>query len=93
MGIDGSGETRRRGTGLGERLKAFLKRDRYRRVRPRRGEVYEATILSIGEHDMVVDLGAKRDGIILPRDLENESRAAPLRRRHFPAFLFQAHIR
>jgi len=70
MEIDGSGEMKGRGIRIGERLTAFLKRDRYRRVRPRRGEVYEATILSIGEHDMVVDLGAKRDGIILPRDLE-----------------------
>jgi len=62
--------TRKRRRRLGERLAALLKRDGYRRVRPRRGRVYEAVILSIGEHDMVVDLGAKRDGIILPRDLE-----------------------
>ncbi len=51
-------------------MAALLKRDSYRRVRPRRGEVYEATILSIGERDMIVDLEAKRDGIVLPRDLE-----------------------
>jgi small subunit ribosomal protein S1 len=38
--------------------------------RPRRGEVREAMILSISENDMVVDLGAKRDGIVPPKDLE-----------------------
>ncbi|HUW13561.1 MAG TPA: hypothetical protein VM537_27810, partial [Anaerolineae bacterium] len=52
------------------RLAALLKGGDYDCVRPRRGEVREATILSIGEKDMVVDLGAKRDGIILPRDLD-----------------------
>lgn len=39
--------------------------------RPRRGEVYEATILSIGERDILVDVGGKRDGLIMERDLEN----------------------
>jgi small subunit ribosomal protein S1 len=53
-----------------DRLAALLKGGDYDYVRPRRGEVREATILSIGEKDMVVDLGAKRDGIILPRDLD-----------------------
>ena len=56
--------------GLGGRLAALLKRDDYHRVRPQRGKVYEATLLTIGEHDMVVDLGAKRDGVIPPKDLD-----------------------
>lgn len=38
--------------------------------RPRRGEIREAIILDIGENDIIVDLGAKRDGIVPPRDLE-----------------------
>jgi small subunit ribosomal protein S1 len=55
---------------LRQRLRKLLKSGEYDRERLRRGKVLEATIASIGEHDMVVDLGAKRDGIILPRDLE-----------------------
>lgn len=53
-----------------ERLAGLLKTGDYDYARPRRGEVRKATILSIGEHDMAVNLGAKRDGIILPADLE-----------------------
>ena len=52
-----------------QRLSALITGD-YDYARPRRGEVREAVILSIGENDIVVDLGTKRDGIILPRDLE-----------------------
>jgi small subunit ribosomal protein S1 len=39
-------------------------------TQPRRGEIREATILDIGKNDIIVDLGAKRDGIVPPRDLE-----------------------
>jgi small subunit ribosomal protein S1 len=52
-----------------QRLTALLDSGDYDYARPRRGEVREATVLSIGENDMVVDLGAKRDGIVPPRDL------------------------
>lgn len=41
----------------------------YDYARPRRGEIREAVILSIGDNDMVVDLGTKRDGIIPAKDL------------------------
>jgi small subunit ribosomal protein S1 len=58
-----------RGVKLKHRLAALLDSGDYGRVRPRRGEIIEATILSIGENDMVVGLGAKRDGIVPPRDL------------------------
>ena len=51
------------------RFAALIESD-YDYTRPRRGEIYEATILSIGENDVVVDLGTKRDGIVPPRDLE-----------------------
>ena len=44
-------------------------RDEYDYVRPWRGETVQATVLEIGERDMVVDLGKKRDGIISPADL------------------------
>ncbi|MFP4344302.1 MAG: S1 RNA-binding domain-containing protein [Anaerolineales bacterium] len=40
-------------------------------IRPRRGEVREASILAIGDNDMIVDLDGKRDGIIPPSDLDN----------------------
>ncbi|MGC9522863.1 MAG: 30S ribosomal protein S1 [Anaerolineae bacterium] len=41
----------------------------------RRGDIYEATILSMGEHDILVDVDGKRDGIIQERDLENVDEA------------------
>ncbi|MGC9468980.1 MAG: 30S ribosomal protein S1 [Anaerolineae bacterium] len=50
--------------------KLFVEGD-YDTERPRRGDIYEATILSLGEHDILVDVDGKRDGIILERDLEN----------------------
>ncbi len=36
---------------------------------PRRGQVKEVVILSISEHAMIVDLGTKRDGVVLESDL------------------------
>ncbi len=49
---------------------AALLEESFERVQPHRGEVLEATILSIGDNDMVVDLDGKRDGIITPKDLD-----------------------
>ena len=49
---------------------ATLIEEDYDYTRLRRGEVLKAVILAIGENDMVVDLGTKRDGIVPPRDLE-----------------------
>lgn len=37
---------------------------------PRRGEIREATILQIDEREIIVDLGAKQDGIVPTQDLE-----------------------
>jgi small subunit ribosomal protein S1 len=39
--------------------------------RARRGDIFESTILSIGEHDIIVAVDGKRDGIVEERDLEN----------------------
>lgn len=50
------------------RLAALIKDD-YDYHRPRRGEVYEADILSITENEVIVDLGTKRDGIVPRQDL------------------------
>ena len=40
----------------------------YKRLK--RGEIREATILSIDENQVIVDLGVKRDGIVPSRDLQ-----------------------
>ena len=37
---------------------------------PRRGEIREATILQIDEREIIVDLGAKQDGIVPSQDLD-----------------------
>ncbi|MDF1514169.1 MAG: S1 RNA-binding domain-containing protein [Anaerolineae bacterium] len=47
----------------------LLKGD-YLSNRPMRGEIHMATILSIGNHDIFVDLDGKRDGVIPRDDLE-----------------------
>jgi small subunit ribosomal protein S1 len=43
----------------------------YGEPKARRGDIFESTILSIGEHDIIVAVDGKRDGIIEERDLEN----------------------
>lgn len=52
-----------------EKLATLIEEDEYGYTRPRRGQVYEADILSITDRDVIVDLGAKRDGIVPPKDL------------------------
>ena len=37
---------------------------------PRRGEIRNAVILEIDEREIIVDLGAKRDGIVPYQDIE-----------------------
>lgn len=51
-------------------LEALLDQDQYDYTRPRRGDLHEGVILSIGDNDIVVDLGSKQDGIIPPKDLD-----------------------
>ena len=41
----------------------------YAAKRPHRGDVYEATILSMGDHDILVTVDGKRDGIVMEQDL------------------------
>jgi len=55
---------------LATEFRELIRRGEYDNDRPRPGEVREATILAIGERDLVVDLGAKRDGIVPPKDLQ-----------------------
>jgi ribosomal protein S1 len=55
--------------------------------------VREAVILSISEHDVVVDLGGKRDGIVPPTDLElldDEYRASLEVGDHVPVVILKA---
>jgi small subunit ribosomal protein S1 len=37
---------------------------------PRKGDIYEATILDMSERDIIVDIGGKRDGMVQERDLQ-----------------------
>lgn len=37
---------------------------------PRRGEIREATIMQIEDNEIIVDMGAKQDGIVTAQDLE-----------------------
>jgi small subunit ribosomal protein S1 len=53
-----------------ERFRQLLATGDYDYERPRPGQVLEATILSISEHDIVVGLDSKQDGIIPPQDLQ-----------------------
>jgi len=53
-----------------QQLAALIEND-YDYTRPRRGEVYEAVILTISEKDIIVDLGVKRDGVVPCKDLES----------------------
>ncbi|MBC7237838.1 MAG: S1 RNA-binding domain-containing protein, partial [Chloroflexi bacterium] len=51
-----------------KRLTEFIKGD-YDYTMPKRGDIIEGVILSITDHDIVVDLGTKRDGVIPAKDL------------------------
>jgi small subunit ribosomal protein S1 len=62
---------RKERTDLQQPQLAALFEGEYDYTRPRRGEVHEAVILSITEKDIMVALGAKRDGIVLRKDLES----------------------
>jgi small subunit ribosomal protein S1 len=52
-----------------QRFSALLEND-YDYDRPRRGQVCSATVLSVDENEVIVDLGCKRDGIVPRTDLE-----------------------
>jgi len=54
----------------GSRFSTLIESEDYDFARPRRGQVCQAVVLSVGENDVIVDLGAKRDGFVPRRDLE-----------------------
>jgi len=53
-----------------ERLEVLIS-GKYAYAPPRRREIREATIVVIDGEQVIVDLGAKRDGIVPSRDLES----------------------
>jgi small subunit ribosomal protein S1 len=51
-------------------MDAFLEGESYGMDMPRRGEVREGTIARIAENDILVDIGAKSEGLIPAREIE-----------------------
>ena len=79
--------------GSAKRQASLLRSGDYDHERPCRGDVREGVILSVGEHDLVVDIGAKRDAIVPPRDLElldEEYRAGLEQGDRVPVYIMQA---
>lgn len=53
----------------GEEFRTLLESS-FSYIPPRRGEIRNATILQIDDREVIVDLGAKRDGIVPAQDIE-----------------------
>jgi small subunit ribosomal protein S1 len=53
-----------------QQLFSTLLESEYDYTQPRRREIREATVISISETQVIVDLGVKRDGIVTSRDLD-----------------------
>ena len=51
-------------------MDAFLEGESYGMDMPRRGEVRKGTIARIADNDILVDIGAKSEGVIPARELE-----------------------
>ena len=56
-------------TDMHEQLSALIESDFDYRL-PRQGDICEAVILSVGKDQVIVDLGVKRDGVVLRNDLQ-----------------------
>jgi small subunit ribosomal protein S1 len=65
----GQSEMDQQRTDLQQRFSALLESD-YNYTNPQRGDIREATILSVTENEVFVDIGGKRDGIIPRQDLD-----------------------
>ena len=66
-GAEGKPQARKRRAR--EQLPDWLKEE-FDYKRPRRHEVREAIILEKGDNDIIVDIGAKRDGVVTYKDME-----------------------
>ena len=56
-------------TPLRQRLQELIQGE-YDYTRPRRGQIREGVILDVGDNDIMVDVGAKQDGVVPRTDLE-----------------------
>ncbi|MFO7742717.1 MAG: S1 RNA-binding domain-containing protein [Anaerolineae bacterium] len=67
-------------TDMQEQLSALIEGD-YDYTLPKRGDICEAVILFVGKDEVIVDVGAKRDGVVPRKDLQllDESYRASLR--------------
>ena len=54
-------------------MDALLEAEAYELETPRRGEIRTGTIARVSENDVLVDVGAKSEGIITSRELEQLS--------------------
>jgi len=60
-------------------MEDLLSQDEFNYQRPKRGEIRTGTVVLVGPSEIVVDVGAKREGVVSPQDLERlspEERAA-----------------
>jgi small subunit ribosomal protein S1 len=61
------------GAGTSHPMDAYLEGEHYGMDMPRRGEVRTGTIARIAENDVLVDIGAKSEGVIPAREVERLS--------------------
>ena len=60
-------------------MEDLLSQDEFNYQRPKRGEIRTGIVVLVGPDEIVVDVGAKREGVVSPQDLERlspEERAA-----------------
>ena len=66
-------------TPTAQSMEDLLSQEEYSYQRPKRGEIRTGTVVLVGPSEIVVDVGAKREGVVSPQDLERlgaEERAA-----------------
>ena len=66
-------------TPTAQSMEDLLSQEEYNYQRPKRGEIRTGTVVLVGPSEIVVDVGAKREGVVSPQDLERlgaEERAA-----------------
>jgi small subunit ribosomal protein S1 len=54
-------------------MEDLLSQGEYSYQRPKRGEIRTGTVVLVGPNEIVVDVGAKREGVVSPQDLERLS--------------------
>jgi small subunit ribosomal protein S1 len=64
-----NGDNNKRAGKLRQRLAAWLENE-FDYTRPQCGQIREGVILDIGDNDVIVDVGTKRDGVVPRTDLE-----------------------